>query len=88
MNDLWVGMDSLFRANPWGKENVERKLQMAFLACFNVDRFRQFVFESSFLSRFNVPGERVEKIEMDDVEMMICGFDWVRLFLTGGSSFC
>ncbi len=87
MNDLWVEMDSLFRANPWGNENGNRKLQMAFMACFNVDRFRQFVFESSFLTRFNVPRERIEKIETDDVEMMIFGFDWVRLFLTGRSSF-
>jgi hypothetical protein len=87
MNDLWVGMDSLFRANPWGKENGKRKQQMAFMACFNVDKFRQFVFESSFLPRFNVPRERIERIETDDVEMMIFGFDWVRLFLTGRSSF-
>jgi len=39
--------------------------------------------ESSFLSNFAVPHERVERIQGDDVEMMKFGFDWVKFFLTG-----
>ena len=51
MNDLWVDMDSLFRGNPWGDKGVESPaLKMAFMACFNVDHFRAFIFESSFLT--------------------------------------
>ena len=82
MNDLWVDMDSLFRTNPWPK-NENKQLRMAFMACFNVDQFREFVFDSSFLSRFPLSPDRIEQIKGSDEEMMTLGFEWVRFFLTG-----
>lgn len=84
MNDLWVDIDTIFRSNPWGDEDgATERLRMAFMACFNVDQFRRFVFGSTFLSRFDVPGERVEGMKNDDVELMRFGFDWVKFFLRG-----
>ena len=84
MNDLWVDMDTLFRSNPWGERGLESPaLKMSFMACFNIDKLRDFVFNSSFLSRFDVDHERLEKIQTDDAALMIFGFDWVRFFLTG-----
>jgi Fe-S-cluster containining protein len=84
MNDLWVDVDSIFRANPWGSQgNHSPALKMAFMACFNMDMFKKFVFESSFLSRFDLPGERIEKLKRSDVELMKFGFDWTTFFLTG-----
>lgn len=84
MNDLWVDVDTIFRTNPWGKgKAATQKLQMAFMACFNVDQFREFVFETSFFSRFDVSEERAENTKTDDVEMMKLGFDWVKWLLTG-----
>lgn len=82
MNDLWVDMDSLFRANPWGKER-EKQLRMAFTACFNVDKFREFVLNSSFLSRFSLSADRKEAVKESDEETLNLGFQWVRFFLTG-----
>ncbi len=83
MNDLWVDLDTIFRNNPWGEKGLESPaLKMAFMACFNVDKLRTFVFDSSFLSRFDVEPERKQKIESDDAELMMFGFDWVRFFLT------
>jgi hypothetical protein len=87
MNDLWVDVDTLFRANPWGgREPGNKRLRMAFMACFNVDQFRNFVFGSSFLSRFFVPAERVTRIREDDTEMIKFGFEWVKFFLNGTST--
>lgn len=84
MNDLWVGIDTIFRTNPWGDgQAADNKLRMAFMACFNTDRFRHFVLKSSFLSRFDLPEERVVNMKTDDIEMMKFGFEWVRFFLTG-----
>jgi uncharacterized protein len=84
MNDPWVDMDTIFRNNPWGERGIESPaLKMAFMACFNVDKLRAFVFNSSFLSRFEVEDERMELIQTDDAALMIFGFDWVRFFLTG-----
>jgi hypothetical protein len=56
---------------------------MAFMACFNIDELKTFIFESTFLSRFDVPQERIEKLMESDVELMKFGFDWVKFFLTG-----
>ncbi len=84
MNDLWVPIDTLFRNNPWGPQGVDSPaLKMAFMAAFNVDKFRTFVFESTFLSRLDVTPERKEQLEASDVELMKFGFDWIKFFLTG-----
>ena len=55
---------------------------MAFMACFNVDRFKIFVLESTFFSRFEVRPNKIEQIMNSDVALMKFGFDWVRFFLT------
>jgi hypothetical protein len=82
MNDLWVDVDSMFRTNPWGSEGVNSpNFNMAFTACFDTDRFRIFVLDSSFLSRFDMSKERIEQIKESDVDLMKLGFDWVRFFL-------
>lgn len=84
MNDLWVDIDSIFRANPWGSQGIDGPaLKMAFMACFNIDMFKKFIFESSFLSRFDLPGEKIEKLKRSDVELMKFGFDWIKFFLAG-----
>ena len=56
---------------------------MALMACFNGDEFKKFVFESTFLSRFNIPRETADRLKESDVELMKFGFDWVRFFLNG-----
>jgi len=84
MNDLWVDIDTLFRANPWGPQGTNSPaLKMAFMACFNVDEFKKFIFESTFLSRFDVSRQRICRLKDSDVELMKFGFDWVKFFLTG-----
>jgi uncharacterized protein len=83
MNDAWVDIETLFRGNPWGERGLDSPaIKMAFMACYNVDKLRDFVFGTSFMSRFDVPPERIEKIQTDDAAMMLFGFDWVRFFLT------
>jgi Fe-S-cluster containining protein len=84
MNDLWVDIDTLFRSNPWGPQGMESPaLKMAFMACFNINEFKKFIFESTFLSRFDVSCDRIDRLKTSDVELMTFGFDWVKFFLTG-----
>ena len=56
-------------------------MRMAFMACYDMDKFRRFVFDSSFLKRFSVPAERIATIRAADEDLMLFGFDWVRLML-------
>ena len=59
------------------------KIEMFFMACYNIDTFRKFVFKSSFLDKFEVDDAVVEKIKSDDVEMMRFAFEWLRFAIFG-----
>ncbi|MFZ5572063.1 MAG: YkgJ family cysteine cluster protein [Thermodesulfobacteriota bacterium] len=83
-NAMWAQMDSLFRTNPFGPEGINSPaLKMAFMACYDIDALRRFVFESSFLARFHVAENRLETIRQSDIELLRLGFDWTRCFLFG-----
>jgi Fe-S-cluster containining protein len=84
MNDLWVDIDTLFRANLWGPQGMDNPaFKMAFMACFNVDEFKKFVFKSTFLSRFKMDQDKIDRLQESDIELMKFGFDWIKFFLTG-----
>ena len=58
MTVRWAQVRRRFDLDPWGPEGPEgKRARMAFMAAYNVDRFREFVFESSFLKRFKVKPE-------------------------------
>ncbi|MCD6319465.1 MAG: YkgJ family cysteine cluster protein [Candidatus Desulfofervidaceae bacterium] len=64
---------------PWGLSLKER--QMFFMTCYNLDAFRKFVFESSFLNRFDIRSKIVKKIKKDDLALLKFGFDWLKFAL-------
>ena len=84
INNRWVEIDTLFRQNPWGAKGLESpKLKMAFMACFNIDRLRTFIIQSSFLERFDVKTEKINSLMDSDTDLLKFGFDWIEYFLTG-----
>jgi hypothetical protein len=62
-------------------------MKMIFMALYNIDKFRDFVFGSTFLDRFDVDQERVKKIENDDVELLKFAFDWIKFGVFGEKLF-
>jgi hypothetical protein len=54
---------------------------MYYMALYDLDRFRRFVFESSFLRRFEVAEERIEALRTDDEELLELAIDWVAFSL-------
>ncbi len=84
MTIAWARLRRLFQNDPWGAEGPSgQRARMAFMAAYNIDRFREFVFGSSFLKRFKVRPELLARIRKDDAELMLLGFDWIKLFLWG-----
>mgnify|MGYP001813107594 FL=1 len=82
MSAHWAVVDTLLRRNPFGDEGLNSPaMKMVYMAAFNLDTFRRFVFDSSFLSRFEVPVERLKKVRADDTELLRLGFDWILRFL-------
>jgi hypothetical protein len=59
------------------------KMNMLFTACYDLDKFREFVFESTLLERFDVDEEFVEQMRHDDEELLRFAFLWLRFSLFG-----
>lgn len=84
MSVRWARVRRLFREDPWGAEGpAGPRARMAFMAAYNIERFREFVFGSSFLKRFKVRPELLARIRRDDAELLTLGFDWIALFIWG-----
>jgi hypothetical protein len=59
------------------------KIQMLFTACYDLDKFREFVFESTLLQRFDVDEDFVEEMRHDDEGLLRFAFLWLRFSLFG-----
>ncbi len=82
MNDQWLGI--ITSQKDLGPEkDHHRKIQMFFMASYNLDRFREFVFKSKFFELFNVEPGIKERLAFDDVELMKYAFDWLKFSLFG-----
>jgi len=60
-----------------------QKLHMFFTACYDLDRFREFVFGSTLLERFDVDEDFVEEMRYDDEALLRFAFLWLRFSLFG-----
>ncbi len=56
---------------------------MLFTACYDLDKFREFVFESTLLERFDVDEDFVEEMREDDEALLRFAFLWLRFSLFG-----
>ena len=66
-----------------GNRLNEKQIGMFYMTCYNIDKFREFIFESTFLKRFEIGEEEIEKIQNDDVELLKFGSKWLRFSLFG-----
>ncbi len=68
-----------------GWEEIEsltpQQMDMFYMACFDLDRFRRFVFETKFLHMFEVDEARVESMQKSDVELLEFAMHWLRFVL-------
>jgi uncharacterized protein len=84
MNLAWAQLRRLFENDPWGEQGPQGpKARMAFMATYNIDLFRDFVFNSSYLKRYKVASALVKKLRTDDAALLLFGFEWVKVFVWG-----
>jgi len=57
------------------------KVEMFFLVCYDIDRFRKFVFESSMLKKFIVDDTTLAAIKDDDVALLKFGYNFLHFSL-------
>jgi uncharacterized protein len=81
MNDLLM---ELYVGRNRGGRRIElgaQHLQMFMMACYNLERFRDFIFNSPFLSRFEIQEDLVELLRSDDEALLRFAFQWLRFAL-------
>jgi uncharacterized protein len=84
MTAAWATLKRLFENDPWEGQGPEcPKAKMAFMAAYNMDQFREFVFKSTFLKRYKVKADVLKKIRASDTELMILGFEWIKFYVRG-----
>jgi len=59
------------------------KMHMMFIACYDLDKFREFVFKSTLLQRFDVDEDFVEEMRNHDEALLRFAFLWLRFSLFG-----
>jgi Fe-S-cluster containining protein len=62
-----------------------RQAERFHLALYDLDRFRQAVFEQDLLTGLKVPAGILDKARTDDVELLKLGLDWIRFKLFGNA---
>ncbi len=61
--------------------------QMITMALYNIDKFRDFVFKSTFLKRLEVEPELVENIGKSDIDLLKFAFEWIKFGIFGKKVF-
>ena len=86
MNALFTEVTAPLRAEELDIDNPQI-FQMTFMALYNLDKFKDFVFKSSFLDRFEVDDVTLEKIKRRDIELLKFSFDWIKFGIFGQKLF-
>lgn len=81
INAGWTELVVMKKSFPANITINEKAKQMFFLASYNIDKFKQFVFESSFLARYEIEDSVIEAIKKDDVALLRFGFKWIKSVL-------
>lgn len=79
MNREWKEVQ--LRRNPLLKELDTNQQAQIYTACYDVDRFRRYVFESKFLDVFDIEKEEIERIKNDEIALMKFGFKYIKFLL-------
>ncbi len=78
VNAQWTDLVVRKRSFPANIKLTEQAKQMFFLVSYNIDQFRQFVFESTFLQRMPVDEVLRGQLQTDDIALLKFGLNWLK----------
>ena len=81
MNRPW--MEIVTSQSPRIQDLTGEKLGMFYLTSYNLDRFREFVFQTKFLKVLDISSGVIGKIAADDEELLKLGMKWLKFALFG-----
>ena len=83
MNKEWLRLIMRRKSHGHQASLSEQAKRMFFMASTDLEHFRKFIFESSFLQTYEMDAAVVEKIRNDDVELMLFAFQYLAATLFG-----
>ena len=83
MNKEWLRLIMRRKSHGFQASLADAAKRMFFMASTDLDHFRRFIFESSFLDTYEVDQETQDKIQNDDVELMLFSFKYLANTLFG-----
>jgi len=57
------------------------RAKLLYRACYDLNEFRRFLFETRFFDIYDVENEVIEKIKEDEEELLSFGYRWIRFNL-------
>lgn len=81
VNAEWTDLVVHKKSFPPNIKLTEQAKQMFFMVSYNIDKYRRFVFDSTFLQRIKVDEETREKLKTDDVALLKFGVGWLKSIL-------
>jgi Fe-S-cluster containining protein len=81
INAEWTDLVVRKRSFPPNMKWTEQTKKMFFLISYDIDKFREFVFESSFLQRYEVADATLAKIKNDEIALLQFGLKWLKWLL-------
>jgi Fe-S-cluster containining protein len=67
----------------WNGEDLltPEQVEMFYMACYDLDRFRRFIFQTRFFQLFDVDEDRIEAMRRDDLELSDFAMQWLKFSL-------
>ena len=82
INDQWMEIITSKKDLGSGDPFV-KKIQMFYMASYNLDKFKEFLFKSAFFNRFKVSQSIKDEIYENDEELIMFSFRWLKFSLFG-----
>ncbi|RJO70478.1 MAG: YkgJ family cysteine cluster protein [Myxococcales bacterium] len=83
MNDLFreLTLHPFFRTE--GQMLPPQQVQMFYMACYNLDLFKRFLFNSRFFEMMEIPADMPARLREEEEELLTFAFQWLRFSLFG-----
>ncbi len=81
LNDLWMAI--ITHPNLRKASLPQKQQQMFCIASYDSDAFQQMVFQSRFLSLFQIEEAEIERIQVDETALLRLAFKWMQFSFLG-----
>ncbi len=81
VNAGWTDLMVRKRSFPKNIQLNEKTKKMFFTACYDIDAFKSFVFDSTFLDLYEIEEKTISKIKEDETALLDFAFKWMTWLL-------